>query len=145
MASNKLPGDSTTTDNGYPWWVYVIVILGTLLLAVGAVISKVNPSLLTGSAAITPATQVFADYTFARDAALVLMLVFLLSIKARRMLAGMMVLIALIQVLDMIDDLIRGDFALVPVVLVFAVVFFIGASKVFGRAAWHVDVWRTDR
>lgn len=53
-----------------------------------------------------------------------------------------MVLIAMIQILDMINDLVRGDFLLVPVVLAFAIVFLVGASKVFGQPVWHVDAWR---
>ena len=58
------------------------------------------------------------------------------------MLAGFMVLIALIQLVDVIDDLARGAFLLVPGLLVFAVVFLVGASRLFGQAVWHVDAWR---
>ena len=142
MSSKQLSGDSTRIGRKNPWWISIVVILGALLLASGAVISKVDPSLLANGEHITAATRVFADYTFARDLPLACMLLLLLAIKARQILAGTMVLIALIQILDMINDLIRGDFLLVPVVLVFAIVFLVGASKVFGQPVWHVDAWR---
>jgi len=91
---------------------------------------------------ITDAARVYADYLFARNLPLSLMLLILLAIGARRMLAGFMVLVALIQVLDVINDLFRGDFLLVPGLLVFAIVFLLGAWRLFGQAIWHVDAWR---
>ncbi len=126
----------------FPLWVSIIVILGALLTITGAVISKVDPSLLANGGLITEAVRVYADYMFARNLALALMLLFLLAMKARRMLAGFMVLIALIQLIDIGDDLARGAFLLVPGLLVFAIVFLIGAGRLFGRTFWHVDAWR---
>jgi hypothetical protein len=66
----------------------------------------------------------------------------LLVVRARRMLAGFMVLIALIQIVDVVDDLVRGAFLLVPGLLVFAIVFLLGAWRLFGQAVWHIDAWR---
>ena len=142
MSKNKPSTDYASIGGGYPWWLYIVVILGAILLASGALLSKVDPSLLANGERITAATRVFADYTFARDLGLTLLLLFLLVIKSGRILAGIMVLVALIQILDMINDLIRGDFALVPVVLVFAIAFLVGASKVLGQPIWHIDSWR---
>ena len=51
-------------------------------------------------------------------------------------------LIALIQVLDVINDLIRGDYLLAPGLLLFAIVFSAGATRLFGRAIWRVEAWR---
>jgi hypothetical protein len=79
---------------------------------------------------------------FARNLALAIMLLFLLAVRARLMLAGFMILIALIQLIDIGDDLARGAWLLVPGLLVFVVVFLLGAWRLFGRAFWHVDVWR---
>ena len=115
-----------------PWWVSLIVILGALLTATGAVISKVDPTILTNGGPITDATRVYADYLFARNLPLAVMLLVLLMIRDRRMLAGFMVLTALIQMVDVINDLIRGDFLLAPGLLVFAIVFLIGAWRLFG-------------
>ena len=69
-------------------------------------------------------------------------LLFLLAVKARRMLAGFMVLTAFIQLVDVINDLARGAVVLVPGLLVFAIVFLIGAWQLFGQAFWYVDAWR---
>lgn len=128
-----------------PLWVSIVVILGVLLTATGAVISKVNPTLLTNGSPMTEADRVYADYMFARNLPLAVMLLFLLAVRARRMLAGFMVLTALIQLVDVINDLSRGVFVLVPGLLVFAIVFLIGAWQLFGQAFWHVDAWRERR
>lgn len=125
-----------------PLWVSIVVILGALLTITGAVISKVDPTLLTNGSPMTEAARVYADYMFARNLTLAVMLLFLLAVRARRMLAGFMVLIALIQIVDVVDDLARGAFLLVPGLLVFAIVFLLGAWQLFGQAVWHVDTWR---
>ncbi len=125
-----------------PLWVSIVVILGAVLTATGAVISKVNPTLLTGGSPMTEAARVYADYLFARNLSLAVMLLFLLASRSRRMLAGFMVLIALIQLIDVINDLTRGAFVLVPGLLVFAIVFLFGASRMFGQPVWRVDAWR---
>ena len=125
-----------------PLWVSIVVILGALLTATGAIISKVDPTLLTNGSPMTDAARVYADYLFARNLPLAVMLLFLLAVKARHMLAGFMVLTALIQLVDVINDLARGAFLLVPGLLIFAAVFLIGAWQLFGQAFWHVDAWR---
>jgi hypothetical protein len=125
-----------------PLWVTIVVILGALLTATGAVISKVDPTLLTNGSPMTDAARVYADYMFARNLSLAVMLLLLLVLRAPRMLAGFMVLITLIQLVDVLDDLARGAFLLVPGLLLFAAVFLVGASWLFGQAVWHVDAWR---
>jgi hypothetical protein len=125
-----------------PLWVSIVVIIGALLTATGAVISKVDPTILTNNSPMTDAARVYADYMFARNLPLAVMLLLLLALRARRMLAGFMVLIAFIQIVDVINDLARGAFLLVPGLLVFAIVFLVGASRLFGQAVWHVDAWR---
>lgn len=125
----------------FPLWVFIVVILGALLTITGAVISKVDPTLLTNGSPMTEAARVYADYLFARNLALAVMLLFLLVVKARRMLAGFMVLVAFIQIVDVGDDLARGALLLVPGLLLFAIVFLVGAWRLFGQAFWHVDAW----
>ena len=88
----------------FPLWVSIVVILGALLILAGAVISKVDPTLLTNGSPMTVAARVYADYLFARNLALAVMLFFLLAIRARRMLAGFMVLVAFIQLVDIVDE-----------------------------------------
>jgi len=127
----------------FPLWVSIVVILGALLTLTSAVISKVDPTLLASGNPITASARIYADYMFARDLALAVMLLLLLIVRTRRMLAGFMVLTVLIQGVDIVDDLLRGAFLLfLPVVFVFAIVFLLAAGRLFGRAIWHVDVWR---
>ena len=125
-----------------PLWVSIVVILGTLLTVTGAVISKLDPTLLTNGSAVTETARVYIDYMFARNLALAVMLLLLLVVRARKMLAGFMVLIAFIQLIDVGDDLVCGALQLVPGLLVFAIVFLLGAWRLFGSAIWHVNVWR---
>ncbi|GHO99278.1 hypothetical protein KSF_093260 [Reticulibacter mediterranei] len=126
----------------FPLWVSIVVILGALLTLAGALIGKLDPALLTNGSIATEAVRVYADYMFARNLALAIMLLFLLGVRARRMLAAFMVLIALIQLIDIGDDLARGALLLVPGLLVFVIVFLLGSWRLFGRAFWHIDAWR---
>lgn len=116
-----------------PWWISTVVVLGALLTLVGAVISKVDPTMLTNGSPMTGAVQVYADYLFARDLPLAVMLFLFLALKARQILASFMLLTALIQLVDVIDNLTRGAFMLVPGLLVFALAFLIGAWWLFRR------------
>jgi hypothetical protein len=125
-----------------PVWVSIVVILGALLTITGAVISKVDPTLLTNGSPMTDAARIYADYMFARNVALAALLLLLLVVRARHMLAGFMVLTALIQLVDVGDDLVRGDVLLVPGLVVFALVFLLGAGRLFGQPVWHIAAWR---
>ncbi|HLZ56793.1 MAG TPA: hypothetical protein VKR06_07575 [Ktedonosporobacter sp.] len=133
---------TTQSSTHIPWWIYLIVIVGALLTVTGAIISKVDPAMLTNDGTITDAVRVYADYLFARNLPLALMLLLLLTLRARPMLAGFMVLTALIQIVDVTNDLIRGDLLIVPGLLVFAMVFLLGAWRLFGQPLWRVDAWR---
>lgn len=130
------------TDTRIPIWIAVIVIIGAVLSLVGALVSKVDPTLLTNNGLMNDAARVYADYTFARDLALAIMLLFLVAMRARRMLAGFMVLVALIQIIDILNDLARGAFVLIPGLLLFAVLFLIGAWQLFGSPLWQMATWR---
>jgi hypothetical protein len=90
---------------------------------------------------MTDAARIYADYLFARNISLAIMLLLLLTARARRMLAGFMVLMALIQCFDVLNDLLSRDFMLVPGLLVFAIVFLFGASQLFGQGFWHMSAW----
>ena len=130
------------TDARIPVWIAVVVIIGAVLLLVGAFVSKVDPALLTNNSPMNDAARVYADYTFARDLALAIMLLFLVIVRARRMLAGFMVLVALIQFVDILNDLARGAFILIPGLLLFAILFVIGAQQLFGGPLWQMATWR---
>src|SRR5579864_4506853 len=95
LAQSRM-NDSRTSKavERFPLWVFIVVILGTLLTITGAVISKVDPTLLTNGSPMTEAARVYADYMFARSLALAVMLLFFLALRARSMLACCMVLVA---------------------------------------------------
>ncbi|MGH2505731.1 MAG: hypothetical protein ACRDID_24730, partial [Ktedonobacterales bacterium] len=125
-----------------PLWVGIVIVLGALLSLVGAVVSKVDPTLLTGGGVVTSVARVYADYTFARDLAVAIMLIVLLALRARLALVGVMSLVALIQLIDTLNDLARGDFSLAPGLLIYAIVFLIGAWQLAGRPLWRAAAWR---
>lgn len=148
---NHLLAQSQTNDSmnsksvqRFPLWVAIVVILGTLLTLTGAVISKVDPTLLTNGSPITEAARVYADYMFARSVAIALMLVLFLTLRSQRMLACCMTLVALIQFIDILDDLSRGAFLLVPGLLVFAILFLLGAQRLLGKPFWKLSIWRNE-
>jgi hypothetical protein len=115
-------------EQRWPAWLYVSVTVGAILMGLGGVIALVKPGLLLGPGdAISPGVRVYAGYLVSRNLALAAMLLVLLFLRARRMLQGMMLLTAVIQALDAVLDAIEGRWPIVPGVLVFAAVFFLGA------------------
>jgi hypothetical protein len=57
---------SNTAVARIPLWISIVVILGALLTLAGALIGKIDPSLLTNGSLTTEAVRVYADYMFAR-------------------------------------------------------------------------------
>lgn len=125
-----------------PVWVYIVVILSVGLTVVGALASKFNPSLLASGHAIPAPMRIYTDYMFSRSFALAAIILFLFLIRARRMLAGFMMMLALIQFIDVIDDASRGDFMLASGILVLAILFLIAAWRLFGQPLWRITNWR---
>jgi len=126
----------------FPLWISIVVIIGILLLFTGAAISKIDPTILTNGSRMTESAHVYADYMFSRNFSLAVMLLLLLLMRARRMLAGFMLLVALIQFVDIGNDLARGAFLLAPGLLLFAILLLIGAWRLFGQAFWRINTWR---
>ena len=126
-----------------PWWLTATVVLGALLMGAGGVIALLKPAMLVSPAdQINGAARVYAGYLVSRNLALAMMLLIALLMSARRMLSGLMVLTAIIQLLDAGVDAIEGRWAIVPGVLVFGIVFFIGASRLSGGSIWKA--WKDD-
>ncbi len=88
QSNDPVPMMDAQLSKHIPLWISLIVILGAVLTTTGAVISKVDPTMLTNGGPITDAARVYADYLFARNLPLAVMLLLLLATKARRMLAG---------------------------------------------------------
>jgi hypothetical protein len=129
----------------FPWWVYVIVLLGAALLAGGAIISQADPKMLLSSGEqMTGAVKVYADYTFSRDVVLALGLLVLLALHARRMLAGLMLLTIGIQLVDAVEDIIHGRATLLAPLIVYAIAYYTCVRWLLGGEPWNAAVW-TDR
>ncbi len=126
-----------------PFWLSASVILGALLMAAGGIIAMIHPAMLVSpDAQINGAVRVYAGYLVSRNLALALMLLVMLSVHAPRGLSNLMLLTALIQLLDAGMDCVEGRWNLVPGVLIFAAVFFLGAVRLAGRPFWKRSAWR---
>jgi len=124
-----------------PGWIPFIVLPGALLLAAGAIIALLRPAMLSGGE-INGAVHIYAGYLAARNLALAVLLLFTLSLRARRALSTLMVLVAMIQLLDAAMDVLEGRWPLMPGVLVFAALFFFGAARILGSPLWKAASWR---
>ena len=128
-----------------PGWVAISLVLGALLMATGAIIALIHPAMLVSpDAEINSAVRVYAGYLVSRNLALALMLLAMLGMRARGVLSSLMVLTAFVQLLDAGMDLWEGRWPLVPGVLVFAVVFFLGAARLSGQPFWKLAAWRDE-
>ena len=124
------------------WWITAAVLLGALLMATGAVLALVHPAMLVSPHdQINAAVHVYASYLTARNGALAIMLVALLTLRARRALGNLMVLVALIQILDAVMDAIEARWTLVPGILIFGLVFLIAAARLSGYPFWRSEAW----
>jgi hypothetical protein len=139
----------TAKANAFPegiapiaWWLCLIVIFGALLTATGAILALVHPKMLVSPHdEINGAVHIYAGYFASRNMALAVMLVALLSLRARRALSNLMVLIAFIQLLDACMDCAEGRWVIAPGVLVFGVVFLVGAARLSGYPFWRSGAW----
>jgi hypothetical protein len=128
-----------------PWWLSASVVAGALLMAAGGVIALVHPAMLvSANAEMNVAARVYAGYLVSRNLALAGMLLVMLAMGARSVLSSLMVLTAFIQLLDAGMDSMEGRWTLVPGVLVFAIVFFLGAARLSGRPLWKFAAVRNE-
>lgn len=116
----------------WPWWLTAIIILGAVLIATGAVMAI----FATGEHLNTVGHN-YADYFITRNLALAVMLLVMLTLRARHVLAALMTLTALIQVLDAITATATSRLGLVPIDLLFAAAFLLGAARLSGLQPWR--------
>ncbi len=119
------------TARTWPWWLTVIVILGAVLTATGAVLA-----IFASGEHLNTAGHNYADYFITRNLAVAVMLLVALALRARRVLAALMILTALIQFLDAVTAIATGRLGLVPIDLIFAAVFTFGAARLSGLWPW---------
>ena len=121
----------TATARTWPWWLTVIVILGAVLTAAGAVLA-----IFASGEHLNTAGHDYADYFITRNLAVAAMLLVTLALRSRRVLAALMILTALIQFLDAVTAIATGRLGLVPIDLIFAAVFTYGAARLSGQRPW---------
>lgn len=139
---SKETSSSGASRQGFAWWITVAVILGSLLMLAGGVIAIVRPAMLVSPHdEINGAVHIYAGYLASRNIALVLMLLVMLSLRARIALSNLMVLTAFIQLLDAGIDCLEGRWPIVPGVLVFGVVFLLGPARLRGVPFWRAAAW----
>ena len=98
-----------------PWWLRLVVILGALLTALGAVVALTHPAMLVSPHdEINNAVRIYAGYLAARNLALAFMLMALLFMGARRALGNLMVLVGFIQLLDACMDVAEARWTVAP-------------------------------
>ena len=124
-------GSASSGPRPVPRWLIALVIVGALLTAAGAAMA-----LFPSADHLNAAGQHYADYFVTRNFALSLFLLVTLARRAWRILPGLMTLTALIQSLDAVTALATGQFGLVPIDLAFAVLFLIGAARLWRHAIW---------
>lgn len=125
-----------------PVWVNVVVVLGAVLMGLGAVIALLKPEILVGPhAEITEAVRIYAGYLTARNLTLAVMLLVLLAMGARRALGNLVAVVGLIQVMDCIVDCAEARWTVAPGVLVLGVALLIAAAKLSGSAFWRRSAW----
>jgi hypothetical protein len=125
-----------------PVWARLIVMLGIVLLATGAIIAVVHPILLVSPQdQINQATHVYAGYLASRNMALALMLLATLIYRARRALNVLVLLIAVIQLLDIAMDFAEGRWAVVPAVVILGALFFAASASISGYPFWKKEAW----
>jgi hypothetical protein len=135
-------GTSSGGNQPIAWWIRVAVILGSALTAMGAVIALVQPAMLVSPHdEINGAVHIYAGYLVARNLAIAIMLMALLILGARRALGNLMVLVGLIQLLDVCMDVVEGRWTIVPGILVFGIIFLVGAARLCGFPFWRAQAW----
>lgn len=124
------------------WWLSIVVVLGVLLLAAGAVIALIHPAMLVSPHdEINGAVRIYAGYFASRNLALAIVLVALLGLRAKKALSNLMVLVALVQLIDACIDCVEGRWVIVPGVLVFGLIFCLGAYRLSGYPFWKREAW----
>jgi hypothetical protein len=108
----------------------------------GAVIALVQPAMLVSPHdEINGAVHIYAGYLVSRNLAIAILLVALLVLGAKRALGNLMALVGLIQLLDVCMDAAEGRWAIVPGILVFGIVFLVGAARLSGAPFWRTGAW----
>ena len=140
MSTNmpQTPRQTTVTrPRAIGWWLaYAAVVLAIVTNTVFGLLSLLVPaSFLTlvgeRSAEVSADAQIFAAYAGARELAIAVALLVLLFIRARRALAGVILLAALANGFDLGHALLTQRWVQVPGALIFAIIYLAAAVWFF--------------
>ncbi len=117
----------------------VLAVVGALATGAVGVISLLAPGTLLkavgeGSQSVNAGTQIFANYTGTRNLAAALVLLALVVMRSRRVLAGLLITVALANFLDAITDLVAQRWPAVPGPIILSIAFLSAALLLLRRA-----------
>ncbi len=136
------PAPAAGPRPGIPLWIGLLVIAGSLLTAMGAVVALLRPSMLVSPQdTINEAVRIYAGYLAARNLGLASITLALFFAGAQRALGQLMVLVGFIQLLDVCMDVVEGRWVIVPGVLVFGVLYLVAAARLSGAPFWKRSAW----
>ncbi len=102
----------TTRSNSLTWPVAAIVVAGAAVVLAGGLAAWLHPALLLPSGTpVTPGVRLYGARMAARALPLAGALVLLLALRARRMLAALLVLVATVEVGDAVGAVAYQDWA----------------------------------
>jgi hypothetical protein len=120
-----------------------IAVLGALLLTAGAVLALFYPVMLVSAHdEINGAVHIYAGYLASRNLALAIMMVAALCFGAKGMLNNLLLLVAFIQLLDAVMDVVEGRWPVATGVVVLAALFFIASGSLSGYPFWKIHAWK---
>jgi hypothetical protein len=120
-----------------------IAVLGALLLTAGAVLALFYPVMLASAHdEINGAVHIYAGYLASRNLALAIMMVAALCFGAKGMLNNLLLLVAFIQLLDAVMDVVEGRWPVATGVVVLAALFFIASGSLSGYPFWKIHAWK---
>ena len=135
-------GVAPTPTAAIPGWLRTVVILGALLMAIGAVLAVIHPAMLVSPHdEINGAVHIYAGYLASRNLAMAILLIVLLSLSAKRALSNLMFLVALIQLLDACIDCAEARWPIIPGVLILGLIFLFAAAKLSSDPVWKPEFW----
>ena len=134
---------SSPIEAPIPWWIRIVVALGAVLNAIGAIVALVAPQMLVSPQdEINGAVHIYAGSLASRNIVLAIALLLLLALGFRRALANLMLLVGFIQLVDVIMDCVERRWMVAPGVLVLGVLFLVGAAQLSGYPFWKAKAWK---
>jgi hypothetical protein len=135
--------DLLSADSPIPWWVRSVVVVGSLLMAAGALIALIHPALLVSPGAeISGAVRVYAGYLFSRNLAVAIMLLLAMGVGCRMSLNILLILAGLIQFLDAGVDCTEGRWPIAIGVTVLGTLFLRASARISGAPFWRAEAWK---